>query len=121
MDIREYKQKKKNAHKIRFDSALEFITPADTKKNKEKNFHFCIFEDVPVTNSAAMVPKNKKATITSYLKSILDQQELAIFDEERKDFRFHNVQFLTSLFDDTGDRSILDRVLRLEVHETYFE
>ena len=73
MDIREYKQKKKNAHKIRFDSTMEFILLADTKKNKAKNFHYCIFEDVPVTNSAALVPKHKKELITSYMKSILDQ------------------------------------------------
>jgi hypothetical protein len=62
---------------------MEFCTAGDTKKNREKNYHYCIFEEVPISNGAAITPKNKKDIITSYSKSILDQQELAIFDEDK--------------------------------------
>ena len=51
---------------------MEFCTAGDTKKNREKNFHYCIFEEVPISNGAAITPKNKKDIITSYNKSILD-------------------------------------------------
>ena len=93
----------------------------DTKKFKDKNYHFCIFEEVPISNSAAVQPKNKKEIITSFNKSILDQQELALFNEDKQNFIFHNVQFLTSLLDTKQDRSLLDRKIIVEVHETYFQ
>lgn len=34
---------------------------------------------------------------------------------------FQNVQLVSSLMDNDPNRSILDRTLQIEVHETYFE
>ena len=89
---------------------MEVMNAGELKKAKAKNLHFYIYEEIPSGSKGEQ-----------HLMPIYDQEDLANFDEQDSLFVFQNVQLVSSLMDNDPTRSILDRTLQIEVHETYFE
>lgn len=48
LQINEKKQNRNQALKIKFQAQMEFLTNSEIKKNRDKNFHLYIFEEIPV-------------------------------------------------------------------------
>ena len=114
MSIRELKQNDhQNPHKLRFDTQMEIMNTKELTKLKDKNMHLFLYEDVLVAD-----PKQK---IQSMLRPIMDCEDLATFEKDANIWNFPNVQLLSSVLEQTSGRSILERNLVIEVHETYFE
>jgi len=44
-------EQRKNPHKIRFESQVEFLNKSDTKKLKDKHLHLVVFEELPIDES----------------------------------------------------------------------
>ena len=119
MSIRELKQNdEQNPHKIRFDSTMEILNEAENKKMVDKNFHFFILEEChPVIKEK----KSKQNAVV--LKPVLDCEHVSIYDPETKLYKFPTVQLISNALQrmENGAINLLDKVLVLEVHETFFE
>lgn len=77
---------------------------------------------MPVEQDTIGDSKGKKGNETQQLlKPVLDCQDLATFDEAQCLHSFPTLQLTSSYLEQNTGRSILDRSLVIEVHETFFE
>jgi hypothetical protein len=94
---------------------MEILNPAENKKMADKNFHFFIVEECPP-------PKGVKSK-APVLKPVLDCEDVSVYSEETHLHTFPSLQLLSTALQrmESGAINLLDKVLILEIHETYFE
>ena len=80
IEINERRHHKTNPLKIKFESQMEFLDKKETKRNKQKNFHLYIFEEILVVGGLPGAGQGKNNIQYTY-RPLLDCQDLAVFNE----------------------------------------